>query len=195
MTDSSEIDPATLPEIKNVDDEPDLSSTESKEEAETKGLALKDEGNTALKEGHYTEAIHHYSTALSHLPDNAIILSNRALAYIKVENYGLAIQECVLVDLFLFASFCISLIAIYYIPLLYIIIIVPHMQLNLMLHIPRVTIDVARLSLVSRSISIVYRFCAHDSTQISHTHTPHHTTTQYSTRTSKGSTKRLPCSM
>jgi len=96
MTDSSDIDPATLPEIKNVDDEPDLSANESKEEAETKGLALKDEGNTALKEGHYTEAIHHYSTALSHLPDNAIILSNRALAYIKVENYGLAIQECVL---------------------------------------------------------------------------------------------------
>ena len=96
MTDSSEIDPATLPEIKNVDDEPDLSASESKEEAETKGLSLKDQGNTALKEGHYTEAIHHYSTALSHLPDNAIILSNRALAYIKVENYGLAIQECVI---------------------------------------------------------------------------------------------------
>ena len=95
MSDSSEIDPATLPEIKNVDDEPDLSANESAEEAETKGLALKDQGNTALKEGHYTEAIHHYSTALSHLPDNAIILSNRALAYIKVENYGLAIQECV----------------------------------------------------------------------------------------------------
>ena len=72
------------PEIKNVDDEPDLSASESKEEAETKGLALKDEGNDALKAGHYTEAIHHYSTALSHLPDNAIILSNRALAYIKV---------------------------------------------------------------------------------------------------------------
>ena len=48
MTDSSEIDPATLPEIKNVDDEPDLSQTESKEEAETKGLSLNDEGNTAL---------------------------------------------------------------------------------------------------------------------------------------------------
>ena len=79
--------------IKNVDDEPDLSATESKEEAEIKGLSHKDDGNEALKAGHYTEAIHHYSTALSHLPDNAIILSNRALAYIKVENYGLAIQD------------------------------------------------------------------------------------------------------
>jgi len=27
MTDSSDIDPATLPEIKNVDDEPDLSAS------------------------------------------------------------------------------------------------------------------------------------------------------------------------
>eukprot|EP00579_Thalassiosira_antarctica_P002622 CAMPEP_0201874116 /NCGR_PEP_ID=MMETSP0902-20130614/6461_1 /ASSEMBLY_ACC=CAM_ASM_000551 /TAXON_ID=420261 /ORGANISM="Thalassiosira antarctica, Strain CCMP982" /LENGTH=528 /DNA_ID=CAMNT_0048400909 /DNA_START=36 /DNA_END=1622 /DNA_ORIENTATION=+ len=81
------------PEIKNVDDEPDLSASESKEEAQIKGLAVKDEGNAALMAGHYTEAIHHYSTALSHLPDNAIILSNRALAYIKVENYGLAIQD------------------------------------------------------------------------------------------------------
>lgn len=90
---SKEDDDFDQPEIKNVDDEPDLSANESKEEAEAKGLALKDEGNTALMAGHYSEAIHHYSTALSHLPDNAIILSNRALAYIKVENYGLAIQD------------------------------------------------------------------------------------------------------
>jgi tetratricopeptide (TPR) repeat protein len=81
------------PEIKNVDDEPDLSATESAEEAESKGLSLKDLGNEALIAGHYTDAIHLYSTALSHLPNNAIILSNRALAYIKIENYGLAIQD------------------------------------------------------------------------------------------------------
>ncbi|KAL3763701.1 hypothetical protein ACHAWU_008023 [Discostella pseudostelligera] len=81
------------PEIRNVDDEPDLSASESKEMAEAAGLDLKDQGNAALQSGHYTDAIHLYSTALSHLPDNAIILSNRALAYIKVENYGLAIQD------------------------------------------------------------------------------------------------------
>ena len=81
------------PQIRNADDEPDLSASESSEMAEATGLALKDAGNTALQAGHYTEAIHHYSAALSHLPENAIILSNRALAYIKVENYGLAIQD------------------------------------------------------------------------------------------------------
>mmetsp|Transcript_23872 Transcript_23872/g.40840 ORF Transcript_23872/g.40840 Transcript_23872/m.40840 type:complete len:531 (-) Transcript_23872:163-1755(-) len=90
---SNQDDEFDQPEIKNADDEPDLSSTETKEEAETKGLALKDEGNAALNAGHYAEAVHHYSAALSHLPDNAILLSNRALAYIKLENYGLAIQD------------------------------------------------------------------------------------------------------
>ena len=43
--------------------------------------------------GRMAEAVHHYSTALSHIPDNAIVLSNRALAYIKLENYGLAMQD------------------------------------------------------------------------------------------------------
>lgn len=81
------------PEIKNADDEPDLSAQETAEEAEAKGLALKAQGNEALMAGHYPEAAHHYSTALSHLPNNAIILSNRAQAYIKLENYGLAIQD------------------------------------------------------------------------------------------------------
>lgn len=80
-------------EIKNADDEPDLSASESFEEAEVKGLALKDEGNAALRDGRYGEASHHYSMALSHLPDSAVVLSNRALAYIKLENYGLAIQD------------------------------------------------------------------------------------------------------
>ncbi len=79
--------------IKNVDDEPDMSACESAEMAEANGLALKDQGNAALMAGHYNEAIHLYSMGLSHLPNNAIILSNRALAYIKVENYGLAIQD------------------------------------------------------------------------------------------------------
>jgi len=88
-----QVEQVLLEEIKNCDDEPDLSSSESKEEAESKGLQCKDEGNVALMSGHYNEAVHHYSTALSHLPGNAIVLSNRALAYIKLENYGLAIQD------------------------------------------------------------------------------------------------------
>ena len=58
-------------------------------------MALKDEGNAALAAGRMAEAVHHYSTALSHIPDNALVLSNRALAYIKLENYGLAMQDAI----------------------------------------------------------------------------------------------------
>ncbi len=56
------------PKRKNADNEPNLTANKSKEEAETKGLALKDEGNVALKDGHYSEAVHHHSMGLSHQP-------------------------------------------------------------------------------------------------------------------------------
>ena len=61
-------------------------------------LELKDKGNEALVGGHILEAIGFYSEALEILGDspNAIILSNRAQAYIKVENYGLAIVDATL---------------------------------------------------------------------------------------------------
>ncbi|EED93287.1 predicted protein [Thalassiosira pseudonana CCMP1335] len=64
------------PEIKNVVDEPDLSATESAEEAESNGLSLNYLGSD--------DAIHLYPTALSHLPNNAIILSNRALILVAL---------------------------------------------------------------------------------------------------------------
>ena len=43
--------------------------------------------------GHFLEAIGFYSDALEYSPTNAVILSNRAQAYIKVENYGLAMTD------------------------------------------------------------------------------------------------------
>lgn len=59
-----------------------------------KSLQLKEEGNKALIAGHVLDAITLYTEALSLLGSpNAIILSNRAQAYIKVENYGLAILD------------------------------------------------------------------------------------------------------
>lgn len=62
-------------------------------------LTLKTKGNEALIAGHPLEAIGMYSEALEILGEespNAIILSNRAQAYIKVENYGLAIVDATL---------------------------------------------------------------------------------------------------
>ena len=60
------------------------------EAAEEESLKLKDDGNKELVAGHFLEAIRLYSEALKLTPTNAIILSNRAQAYLKVENYGLA---------------------------------------------------------------------------------------------------------
>jgi hypothetical protein len=62
-------------------------------EGEVKAAALKDLGNTQLLAGHFLQAIGFYSDALEFAPTNAIILSNRAQAYIKVENYGLAMLD------------------------------------------------------------------------------------------------------
>jgi tetratricopeptide (TPR) repeat protein len=59
-------------------------------DAVEKGTKLKDLGNKELGDGHFLQAIGFYSEGLEYQPDNAILLSNRALAYIKVENYGLA---------------------------------------------------------------------------------------------------------
>ena len=60
---------------------------------EAKALDLKNQGNEQLKIGHFLQAIGFYSNALEFSPTNAIILSNRAQAYIKVENYGLAMAD------------------------------------------------------------------------------------------------------
>lgn len=60
---------------------------------EEKALKLKDLGNEQLLKGHYLEAIGFYSDALEYSPTSAVILSNRAQAYIKVENYGLAMAD------------------------------------------------------------------------------------------------------
>jgi serine/threonine-protein phosphatase 5 len=75
-------------------DEPPLQEViQHGKEGEEKAIKLKDEGNEQLLAGHFLQAIGLYSEALEFAPTNAIILSNRAQAYIKVENYGLAIAD------------------------------------------------------------------------------------------------------
>lgn len=58
--------------------------------AEEEALKLKNDGNRELTAGHFLEAIRFYTEALQLAPTNAIVLSNRAQAFLKVENYGLA---------------------------------------------------------------------------------------------------------
>jgi serine/threonine-protein phosphatase 5 len=62
-------------------------------DAEEKALSSKVKGNSFLMGGRYLEAAKCYSDALEYQPTNAVILSNRALAFIKLENYGLALQD------------------------------------------------------------------------------------------------------
>mmetsp|Transcript_16274 Transcript_16274/g.23974 ORF Transcript_16274/g.23974 Transcript_16274/m.23974 type:complete len:506 (-) Transcript_16274:38-1555(-) len=58
---------------------------------------IKDEGNVFLADNKYTMAIERYSEALEFFDLSnqlrAILLSNRSLAYIKTESYGLAITD------------------------------------------------------------------------------------------------------
>jgi serine/threonine-protein phosphatase 5 len=62
-------------------------------DAEVKATSFKDLGNQELEKGHYLQAIGLYSQGLEYRPTSSILLANRALAYIKVENYGLALLD------------------------------------------------------------------------------------------------------
>ena len=103
MADSEEIPSpaATIDSSENSDTSPQGNDNSSPvpteivehaeaENAEEQSLKLKEEGNKQLTAGHFLEAIGLYSEALKFTPTSAIILSNRAQAYLKVENYGLA---------------------------------------------------------------------------------------------------------
>mmetsp|Transcript_25083 Transcript_25083/g.36848 ORF Transcript_25083/g.36848 Transcript_25083/m.36848 type:complete len:527 (-) Transcript_25083:6-1586(-) len=60
---------------------------------EEKALELKNEGNEAVKQSHFADAARLYSQGLSFSPNNTVLLCNRAMAYIKLESYGLAIAD------------------------------------------------------------------------------------------------------
>ena len=61
-------------------------------------IQLKDLGNTAFKECDYSEALNYYSRAAD-LPeikeaDLAIVLKNRAMVHLKMEDFQDAIDDC-----------------------------------------------------------------------------------------------------
>lgn len=89
------MDSTTTPDESAVDAPPiDMVIDHSTDEqAEAKSIELKQQGNDNLVAGKYLDAIRFYTEALEYSPTNAIILSNRAQAFIKVENYGLAIAD------------------------------------------------------------------------------------------------------
>lgn len=59
---------------------------------EEKSLVLKNQGNQALAAGHFSEACDLYSQAID-IHETAVLYSNRSMAQLKQENYGLAIAD------------------------------------------------------------------------------------------------------
>jgi DnaJ family protein C protein 7 len=50
--------------------------------------ALKDKGNEAFKSGKYDAAVEYYTDASRLVPSCPIYISNRAMAYLKLEKYA-----------------------------------------------------------------------------------------------------------
>ncbi|KAG1687971.1 hypothetical protein DVH05_004490 [Phytophthora capsici] len=65
-------------------------STKSREELE------KEEGNAHYKRGDYVAAIKSYTRCLGYSPQNAVVLSNRAMAYLKNREFANAEDDCTL---------------------------------------------------------------------------------------------------
>jgi serine/threonine-protein phosphatase 5 len=61
-------------------------------EDEVRALELKTQGNDFIKECKYGLAAQKYTEAIKICP-SAVLYSNRAQAYIKMESYGVAIQD------------------------------------------------------------------------------------------------------
>lgn len=62
-------------------------------DAESLAAGLKYEGNDFMKKKKYSEAISKYSEALSHTPQNYLIKSNRAAAYMANGDYDSGLQD------------------------------------------------------------------------------------------------------
>ena len=65
-----------------------------KEESQRKSLKLKEEGNKYLKEKKYKKAIEKYTEAIEETRGMMFLYTNRAMAYLQIEEYNKAIEDC-----------------------------------------------------------------------------------------------------
>eukprot|EP01128_Nolandella_sp_AFSM9_P010484 TRINITY_DN7255_c0_g1_i1.p2 TRINITY_DN7255_c0_g1~~TRINITY_DN7255_c0_g1_i1.p2 ORF type:complete len:588 (-),score=217.21 TRINITY_DN7255_c0_g1_i1:92-1855(-) len=61
--------------------------------AAEKAVALKDEGNTFLRQGNHTEAAKKYTEAIELDPTNQVYFSNRSAAYLSLQNLPAALKD------------------------------------------------------------------------------------------------------
>jgi hypothetical protein len=64
-----------------------MESVKKKELSRNKSIKLKDEGNAMMKEGRYKKAISLYTQAIEETRGMMLLYTNRALAYIRIEDY------------------------------------------------------------------------------------------------------------
>jgi serine/threonine-protein phosphatase 5 len=72
-----------------------IETQKARELAKNKAIKLKDEGNQMMKEGKFKKAIRLYSEAIEDYRGMMVLYSNRALAYIKVEEYDVIIFQII----------------------------------------------------------------------------------------------------
>jgi len=87
--------PISLPSVPAS--QPNASSLNDLQSAKIEATKLKDQGNTALNNENYIDAIEHYTKAITLDKDNHLLYSNRSLAFVKVGNWSLALDDASMV--------------------------------------------------------------------------------------------------
>jgi len=64
-----------------------IETQKARDLAKKKANEYKDHGNLMMKEGKYKKAIRLYSDAIEECKGMMVLYSNRALAYLKIEEY------------------------------------------------------------------------------------------------------------
>ncbi|XP_022098527.1 tetratricopeptide repeat protein 12-like isoform X2 [Acanthaster planci] len=67
---------------------------EKRRKQKAEATVLKDQGNQEFQTGNYTRAVELYTEGLDRLKDFVILYTNRAQAYIKLEKFPEAIEDC-----------------------------------------------------------------------------------------------------
>lgn len=63
---------------------------------ETEVQDLKEKGNTCVRENKYEEAMYHYTVALKIDPQNYSLYSNRSLAFLRMQQYHLSMEDAIM---------------------------------------------------------------------------------------------------
>lgn len=78
-----------------TDEEQEAEDEQQKQQkAEAQAEALKNQGTAAYKSKSYTQAVEHYTAAISALPTYVSAIFNRAAAYMALKQFSKALEDC-----------------------------------------------------------------------------------------------------